>query len=149
VSDLPGKTGRAPYARPHLATIIAMHHAVRTLTNIGKVLNLNSNTCRQILNHAKKNAEDSKDESDPLALLELIKPENLDSAHRSGQPKVLTEADKDHLIDVVKRDKSTRRSSSEGLQKAAGLCHVSSQTVLNAPYECGIKYYKENMKPIL
>lgn len=65
----------------------------------------------------------------------------------TGRPPKLTEADKDHLIEVVNWE--TRHMSSVEIQQKAGLGHVATTTVLKALHERGIKAYREEYKFIL
>jgi hypothetical protein len=66
-----------------------------------------------------------------------------------GQRPKLSQADKDRLISVVKRNWETRHMSLVELQLEAGLSHVSPSTVLKALNERGIKSYREEWKFIL
>lgn len=67
----------------------------------------------------------------------------------TGRPRKLTEADKDHLVVVVKRDWATRHMSLVEIQQEAGFGHIAASTVLNALHERGIKAYREEFKFIL
>jgi hypothetical protein len=84
-----------------------------------------------------------------LDLLDLLSADVLDADKRSGQPEILTKAEKDRLVATVKRDFKTRRMRLVDIRREARLSHVSDSTVFKALRERGLKAYKEEFKFIL
>jgi transposase len=84
-----------------------------------------------------------------LSLLDLLAPDVLDPNKRTGRPPALTEAEKDHLVAIVKRDFKTRRMRLVDLRRESGLTHVSDSTILKALHERKLKAYREDFKFIL
>ncbi|RPA90925.1 hypothetical protein L873DRAFT_1838836 [Choiromyces venosus 120613-1] len=82
-----------------------------------------------------------------IGLLELLKAA---VPKKTGvRPRKLSEADKDYLIGIVKRDWRTRHMNLIDLQRTAGFGHVCPSTILKALHECGIQAYREEWKFIL
>jgi len=61
----------------------------------------------------------------------------------------LTEEEKDHLVNTVKKDFSSRRMKLVDIRREAGLSHVGDGTVFRALVSRGIHAYHEEFKPIL
>ncbi|RPA94399.1 hypothetical protein L873DRAFT_1747136, partial [Choiromyces venosus 120613-1] len=113
-------------------------------------------TAHDIWQHASANAQEARDVTYPLDLLntplllsELIQSSNLDSDARSGRPALLSKEDKDRLIAFIKRDFDTRRMQMINIQREAGFSHVSVTTLLRALKERKVGAYHEEFKPIL
>ncbi|RPB05353.1 hypothetical protein L873DRAFT_1785580 [Choiromyces venosus 120613-1] len=113
-------------------------------------------TAHDIWQHASANAQEARDVTYPLDLLntplllsELIQSSNLDSDARSGRPALLSKEDKDRLIAFIKRDFDTRRMQMIDIQREAGFSHVSVTTLLRALKERKVGAYHEEFKPIL
>ena len=81
-----------------------------------------------------------------MALYKLIGKENISPALKSGRPPVLSDVEKDHIVNTVKRDRTTRRMDRATLLKEANIPHVSSATLLNVLHEKGLKSYSEEEK---
>ena len=84
-----------------------------------------------------------------FSLIELISASVLDSDPRSGHPPSLSEADKDKLVKLVKKDFVTPRMTLCDICREAGISHVSETTVFRALQERGIGAYPEVFKFIL
>ena len=82
-------------------------------------------------------------------MLELVESKCLDPNSRSGRPDALTEEQKDHLVNTVKRDFSSHRMKLVDIRREAGLSHVGDGTVFRALVSQGIHAYHEEFKPIL
>ena len=61
----------------------------------------------------------------------------------------MTEEEKDHLVNTVKKDFSSRRMKLVDIRREAGLSHVGDGTVFRALVSRGIHAYHEEFKPIL
>lgn len=134
-------------SQEHRASIVSMHHGRhgQPFSVIAQELGIKENTCAKIYRHATQGL--SKVEQRQLST--VLNPDQLKPKPRPGRPRVLTEDDKNHLIQTAKHDRKTRRMPLKELQLAANLSHVSKQTCLNALHERGLKAYKENLKPVL
>lgn len=112
---------------------------------VAKALHPHSDTCQIFNMHVKWNF--TKWEQFPLKLLLL--PENLKSSHQSGRLPALSKEEKDHLIATIKKDWASCHMSLSEIQSAAGFSHLSTQTVLNAIHDWGLKAYYESCRFIL
>jgi len=65
------------------------------------------------------------------------------------RPRKLSEADKDYLVGMVKRDWDTRHMNLIDLQRTVGFGHVCPSTILKALHEPGIRAYRQKWKFIL
>jgi len=82
-------------------------------------------------------------DEDDIPLLELISAECLDSDACSGRPQALAEAEKNHLVAMVKRNWGTRHISLTEVQLEAGQGHVGRGTMVDTLRTRGIKAYVE------
>ena len=75
--------------------------------------------------------------------------EHTSRATSRGRPQVLTDAQKDHLKDIVKSNWKTRRMNIAELRAEAGLGYASISTIQRALHEKGFGSYREQWKFIL
>ena len=68
----------------------------------------------------------------PIGLLELVEAKCLDSHPLPGRPEVLTEEDKDRLVEPVKWNFASPRIKLVDIRREAGLSHVGDGTVFRA-----------------
>ena len=113
-----------------------------------------TSTANDIWRHAVENARKVRHEAglameEPIGLLELGEAKCLDPHPQPGRPEVLTEVDKDRLVETVKRNFASRRMKLVDIRREAGLSHVGDGTVFRALAARGIHAYQEEFKPIL
>jgi len=113
-----------------------------------------SSTANDIWRHAVENAQKARHEAgqtveEPIGLLELVEAKCLDPNPRSGRPEVLSEEDKDRLVETVKKNFASRRMKLVDIRREAELSHVGDGTVFRALAARGIHAYHEEFKPIL
>ena len=123
---------------------------------IGEITGVAGSTANDIWRHAIKNARQARVTSDelehnnqPLSLQELIASSALDPNPRPGRPRLLSEEDKDRLVEFVKKDFDSRRLTLHNLRREAGFSHISDSTVYRGLSEQGIYAYHEEFKIIL
>ena len=132
------------------ASALTMRYQGQKYKNIGATLDLEVKTLTKFIGRVRACAGiPPRERLTILPLTILLSDANLLSAPRSGRPKVLSEAEKDHLVSTVKSNRDTRRLQLSDIQKEASLERVSKGTVLNALHERGLKAYRENKKFML
>ena len=134
--------------------------ALRSLPNpvsyvkIKELTSIPTSTANDIWRHAVENARKARHDAgqhvqEPIGLLELVEAKCLYPNPRPGRPEVLTEEDKDRLVETVKRNFASCRMKLLDIRRQAGLSHVGDGTVFRALTSRGIHAYHEEFKPIL
>ena len=125
-----------PRRRVVIITLLSLLNLMR-YQKIKELTGIPTSTLNNIWRHAVENARKVQHEGglamkEQIGLLELVEAKCLDPHPWPGRPEVLTEEDKDRLMETVKRNFPSRRMKLVDIRREAGLSHMENGTAFRA-----------------